>query len=256
MPIRLRLEQLAASSPVRRLRLAQPAELSVAPRAPSGSPGSILRLGEARLQAVGRSRRRTRSRPTHPRRVAARACSARFGGPRAERPGDRPPAAERGGRQPARQPRSDVNRPARRQPGLRRAAAGRGHRRGRARRSSSERRPAAARASASKPLILTAELPADRSIRSVPVRAARGGRAGRSTRRGTGARAARRARRSRRPDALGRCLTAKLAVTGTVGAPQVDGDLEVTDGAYANGTTGTVLRDLILAARRRTSGGS
>jgi translocation and assembly module TamB len=43
-------------------------------------------------------------------------------------------------------------------------------------------------------------------------------------------------------------LTAKLAVTGTVGAPQVDGDLEVTDGAYANGTTGTVLSDLTLAA--------
>jgi translocation and assembly module TamB len=44
-------------------------------------------------------------------------------------------------------------------------------------------------------------------------------------------------------------LTARVAASGTVGAPRVEGDLEVTDGAYANGTTGTVLHELTLVAR-------
>ena len=44
-------------------------------------------------------------------------------------------------------------------------------------------------------------------------------------------------------------LTAKLALSGTVGAPLVAGDLAVTDGAYANGTTGTVLNGLTLSVR-------
>jgi translocation and assembly module TamB len=43
-------------------------------------------------------------------------------------------------------------------------------------------------------------------------------------------------------------LAAAFTIGGTLGAPQVDGSLRLTDGGYANGTTGTVLRDLTLVA--------
>ncbi|MGH6912784.1 MAG: translocation/assembly module TamB domain-containing protein, partial [Geminicoccales bacterium] len=44
-------------------------------------------------------------------------------------------------------------------------------------------------------------------------------------------------------------LSAALTVDGTVADPQVGGSLRLTDGGYANGTTGTVLRDLTLVAQ-------
>ncbi|HET6518654.1 MAG TPA: translocation/assembly module TamB domain-containing protein [Geminicoccaceae bacterium] len=43
-------------------------------------------------------------------------------------------------------------------------------------------------------------------------------------------------------------LRAALTLGGTVGNPSVAGDVTVTDGSYANGTTGTVLRDITLRA--------
>ncbi len=44
-------------------------------------------------------------------------------------------------------------------------------------------------------------------------------------------------------------LSADLAASGTVGAPELEGALEVEGGGYANGFTGTVLADLTLSAR-------
>ena len=44
-------------------------------------------------------------------------------------------------------------------------------------------------------------------------------------------------------------MTAGLTVSGTVGAPRLEGTVEVANGGYANGFTGTVLGDLTLTAR-------
>ena len=44
-------------------------------------------------------------------------------------------------------------------------------------------------------------------------------------------------------------MTAGLSVSGTVGAPQLEGTVELANGGYANGFTGTVLGDLTATAR-------
>ena len=48
--------------------------------------------------------------------------------------------------------------------------------------------------------------------------------------------------------ALEGLLTAAFEIDGTIAAPRVDGSLRLTDGSYANGTTGTVLRNLTVVA--------
>ena len=48
---------------------------------------------------------------------------------------------------------------------------------------------------------------------------------------------------------LSGALTVHGTVAGTVGEPQVQGSLDINDGAYANGETGTVLKDMVLAVR-------
>ena len=42
-------------------------------------------------------------------------------------------------------------------------------------------------------------------------------------------------------------MRVRATLGGTVGAPQLQGNLDVSDGAYANGATGTVLGDMTLA---------
>jgi translocation and assembly module TamB len=44
-------------------------------------------------------------------------------------------------------------------------------------------------------------------------------------------------------------MTVRGTVGGTVGTPQVQGNLDIADGAYANGETGTVLSDMTLNVR-------
>ncbi|MGH6944555.1 MAG: translocation/assembly module TamB domain-containing protein, partial [Geminicoccaceae bacterium] len=44
-------------------------------------------------------------------------------------------------------------------------------------------------------------------------------------------------------------LTAALTIAGTPAAPEMDGTVELADGRYANGLSGTVLEDLTLRAR-------
>jgi translocation and assembly module TamB len=44
-------------------------------------------------------------------------------------------------------------------------------------------------------------------------------------------------------------MTVQAALGGTFGAPQLQGDLDVSGGSYANGATGTVLQDMAVQAR-------
>jgi len=48
---------------------------------------------------------------------------------------------------------------------------------------------------------------------------------------------------------LGGELSTSLALAGTIAEPTVDGTLEISDGLYENGATGTVLREITLKAR-------
>lgn len=52
-------------------------------------------------------------------------------------------------------------------------------------------------------------------------------------------------------DLLEGLLDAGLSLAGTLQRPQLDGTVEIIDGIYENGLTGTVLRDLSLRARAR-----
>ncbi len=52
-------------------------------------------------------------------------------------------------------------------------------------------------------------------------------------------------------DRLGGLLDAGLSLAGTLQDPQLDGTVEIIDGIYENGLTGTVLRDMTLRARAR-----
>ena len=52
-------------------------------------------------------------------------------------------------------------------------------------------------------------------------------------------------------DRLEGLLSAALTVGGTVTAPQLNGTLDIANGIYENGTTGTVLHNLTMRARAR-----
>ena len=244
-PLRLRLEQLGGQWAGAPLRLAQPAELTVSGEA-SKLAGLDLQLGKARLVASADLGARTVAADARLEALPL-ALLARFGGPALTGKADATLRLEG----PADDPRGTLDVSATGLgtddptfAGLPPAALT-----GRAELAARRLRvDLSGRGLSARPMTLTAELPLivrfDQAVFELPADGRLSGRLD------AGLELARLAALAGLDDqTLKGTLNVGLTLNGTVGAPGAAGTIEMQDGSYANGTTGTVLREISLRAQ-------